>query len=139
MRELFLPQFMDRRPFNEWEAKKDDARDWALAKARKTLETHQPDPLDEKISTEMAKDHFIAGEKMTALQPKLELLTYDLIARILDEAFQLMQKPGIKVQSSEARDLLIKAGATADGRSGQDPGENCSQGTGYCPGGIPSI
>jgi len=52
---------------------------------------------------------------MTALQPKLELLTYDLIARILDEAFQLMQKPGIKVQSAEARDLLIKAGATAEG------------------------
>ena len=55
MRDLFLPQFMDRRPFNEWEAKKDDARDWALAKARKTLETHQPDPLDERIRSEMAK------------------------------------------------------------------------------------
>jgi trimethylamine--corrinoid protein Co-methyltransferase len=52
---------------------------------------------------------------MTALQPKLELLTCDLIARILDEAFQLMQKPGIKVQSPAARDLLIKAGATAEG------------------------
>jgi trimethylamine--corrinoid protein Co-methyltransferase len=55
MRDVFLPQFMDRRPFNEWEAKKDDARDWALAKARTTLEKHQPDPLDEKISAEMAK------------------------------------------------------------------------------------
>ena len=55
MRELFLPQLMDRRPYNEWETKKDDARDWALAKARKTLETHQPDPLDESIRTEMAK------------------------------------------------------------------------------------
>ena len=55
MRELFLPQFMDRRPFNEWETKKDDARDWALAKARQTLETHQPDPLDESIRSEMAK------------------------------------------------------------------------------------
>ena len=55
MRELFLPQFMDRRPFNEWEAKKDDARDWALAKARKTLETHHPDPLDDRIRTEMGK------------------------------------------------------------------------------------
>ncbi len=55
MRELFLPQFMDRRPYNEWEAKKDDARDWALAKARKALETHTPDPLDEKISREMGK------------------------------------------------------------------------------------
>jgi len=55
MRDLFLPQFMDRRPFNEWEAKRDDARDWALAKARTTLETHKPDPLEEKISVEMAK------------------------------------------------------------------------------------
>jgi len=55
MRELFLPEFMDRRPFNEWEEKKDDARDWALAKARRRLETHQPDPLDESISKEMAK------------------------------------------------------------------------------------
>jgi len=55
MRNLFLPQFMDRRPYSEWETKKDDARDWALAKACKTLETHQPDPLDEKVFTEMAK------------------------------------------------------------------------------------
>jgi trimethylamine---corrinoid protein Co-methyltransferase len=49
------------------------------------------------------------------MQPKLELLTPDLIARILDEAFQLMQHPGIKVQSAAARELLIAAGATAAG------------------------
>ena len=49
------------------------------------------------------------------MQPKLELLTPDLIARILDEAFQLMQRPGIKVQSAAARDLLVAAGATAVG------------------------
>ena len=55
MRELFVPQFMDRRPYSEWESRKDDARDWALAKARKTLAEHQPEPLDPKISTEMAK------------------------------------------------------------------------------------
>ncbi len=55
MRELFLPEFMDRRPYNEWETRKDDARDWALAKARKILAEHQPDPLDPKISSEMAK------------------------------------------------------------------------------------
>ncbi len=36
MRDLFLPQFMDRRTYNEWETTKQDARDWALAKARKT-------------------------------------------------------------------------------------------------------
>jgi trimethylamine--corrinoid protein Co-methyltransferase len=55
MRDVFLPQFMDRRPYNEWEEKKDDARDWALAKARRLLATHQPDPLDAKLSAEMAR------------------------------------------------------------------------------------
>jgi trimethylamine:corrinoid methyltransferase-like protein len=53
MRELFMPQFMDRRPYSEWETKKDDARDWAVSKARKTLKEHQTDPLDENISKEM--------------------------------------------------------------------------------------
>jgi trimethylamine--corrinoid protein Co-methyltransferase len=51
------------------------------------------------------------------MQPKLELLTPDLIARILDEAFQLMQKPGIKVQSAKARELLVAAGASAQGEA----------------------
>jgi trimethylamine--corrinoid protein Co-methyltransferase len=55
MRELFLPQFMDRRPYSEWEARKDDARDWALEKARKILATHQPDVLDAKVSAEFKK------------------------------------------------------------------------------------
>jgi trimethylamine---corrinoid protein Co-methyltransferase len=55
MRDVFLPQFMDRRPYNEWEAKKDDARDWALAKARKTLAEHQPDLLDAKLSAELGR------------------------------------------------------------------------------------
>ncbi len=54
-RELFRPEFMDRRPYSEWETRKDDARDWALAKAMRILSEHQPDPLDPKISAEMAK------------------------------------------------------------------------------------
>jgi len=45
------------------------------------------------------------------MQPKLTLLTDELIARILDEAYQLMLKPGIKVQNPEARQLLSDAGA----------------------------
>ena len=49
------------------------------------------------------------------MRPKIELLTPDMIARILDEAFQLMREPGIKVQSEAARALLIDAGATSDG------------------------
>ena len=49
------------------------------------------------------------------MQPKIELLSHDLIGRILDEGFQLMQKPGIKVQSAKARELLLAAGASAEG------------------------
>ena len=48
------------------------------------------------------------------MQPKLTLLTEELIARILDEAYQLMLKPGIKVQNAEARQLLADAGAQVD-------------------------
>ncbi len=55
MRDIFLSEFMDRRPYTEWEAKKDDARDWALAKARKILAEHQPEPLDPKLSAEFKK------------------------------------------------------------------------------------
>jgi len=61
MRELFLPQFMDRRPYTEWETKKDDARGWALEKARKTLAAHQPQALDPHISAEFEK--IIASHK----------------------------------------------------------------------------
>jgi trimethylamine--corrinoid protein Co-methyltransferase len=55
------------------------------------------------------------------MQPRIELLTTDLINRILDEAFQLMEKPGIKVQSDLARELLVAAGATVDGDVVQIP------------------
>ena len=48
------------------------------------------------------------------MQPKLSLLTEDLIQRILEEAFQLLLRPGIKVQNSEARELLASAGVTID-------------------------
>jgi trimethylamine--corrinoid protein Co-methyltransferase len=48
------------------------------------------------------------------MRPKLEFLPPDLVSRILDEAYQLMLKPGIKVQSPEARELLGSAGAEVD-------------------------
>ena len=48
------------------------------------------------------------------MQPKLSLLTDDLIERILEEAFQLLLKPGIKVQNPEARQLLASAGVPID-------------------------
>jgi len=48
------------------------------------------------------------------MQPKIELLSQEIIARILEEAFQLMMKPGIKVQYAEARELLGAAGCEVD-------------------------
>jgi len=55
MRELFLPQFMDRRPYNEWQEKQDGSPDWALAKARQILITHQPDGLESGLSAELGR------------------------------------------------------------------------------------
>jgi len=46
------------------------------------------------------------------MQPRLTLLTDELVKQILDEAYQLLIKPGIKVQSPEAMALLAEAGAT---------------------------
>ncbi len=52
------------------------------------------------------------------MQPKLELLPPELVSRILDEAIQLMTKPGIKVLSARGRERLAEAGA--DVRPGSD-------------------
>ncbi len=48
------------------------------------------------------------------MQPKIELLTPELVERILDEAFQLLMNPGVKVQAPEAMELLAAAGAQID-------------------------
>ncbi|RME38102.1 MAG: hypothetical protein D6793_03290, partial [Thermoflexia bacterium] len=48
------------------------------------------------------------------MQPKLELLPSDLIQRILDEAFHLLETHGVKVQDAEARRLLGENGAQVD-------------------------
>jgi trimethylamine--corrinoid protein Co-methyltransferase len=48
------------------------------------------------------------------MQPTLSLLSNELVKRILDEAFQLLDNPGIKVQSPAARLLLAAGGATVD-------------------------
>src|SRR5215216_3272910 len=45
------------------------------------------------------------------MQPKLTLLSDEMIARILEEAYELLRCPGVKVQNPEARDLLAEAGA----------------------------
>ena len=48
------------------------------------------------------------------MQPKLTLLSDEIIARILEEAYELLLKPGVKVQNAEARELLAAAGAKVD-------------------------
>ncbi len=48
------------------------------------------------------------------LQPNINLLDDELVKQILDEAFQLLINPGIKVQSGTARQLLEEAGARID-------------------------
>ena len=48
------------------------------------------------------------------MQPKLTLLSDELIARIMDEAHQLLLKPGVKVNNDEARELLASAGSQVD-------------------------
>ncbi|HJW82696.1 MAG TPA: trimethylamine methyltransferase family protein, partial [Anaerolineae bacterium] len=55
MRELWQQRFMDRRPYNVWEEKRDGARDWARQKAQDILKTHQPDPLDPKLAAELSR------------------------------------------------------------------------------------
>jgi trimethylamine--corrinoid protein Co-methyltransferase len=55
MREIFLPKFIDRRPYDVWEEKKDGAVDWASEKARQILQSHQPEPLDPALSAELHK------------------------------------------------------------------------------------
>jgi trimethylamine--corrinoid protein Co-methyltransferase len=62
-RELWMPKFMDRRPYNEWEEKKDGARDWARAEAKRILSTHQPEPLDPKLSQELRRIIFAIENK----------------------------------------------------------------------------
>jgi trimethylamine--corrinoid protein Co-methyltransferase len=55
MREVFLPQFMDRRPYNEWQEKRDGPADWALGKDRQILGSHQPEALDPALAGELER------------------------------------------------------------------------------------
>ena len=75
------------------------------------------------------------------MQPKLSLLTEDLIQRILDEAFQLMLKPGIKVQNEEARELLKLRARQVDEETfvAQIPEQLVHRGIGNSPAPIPSL
>ena len=55
MRDLWVPQYMDRRPYDVWKERQDGARDWAHSRAKEILSTHQPDTLDENLSGELTR------------------------------------------------------------------------------------
>ena len=48
------------------------------------------------------------------MRPKLEFISPDLIEQILDEAFQILRSPGVKVKDSSVREMLAGAGANID-------------------------
>jgi trimethylamine--corrinoid protein Co-methyltransferase len=48
------------------------------------------------------------------LQPRLRILSSELVSQIINEAFQLLIDPGIKIQLKEARGFLADAGARVD-------------------------
>jgi trimethylamine---corrinoid protein Co-methyltransferase len=54
------------------------------------------------------------------MQPKIELLDGEFIDRILAEAFQLLERPGVRVQAPEPLELLASAGARV--QTGSDGG-----------------
>jgi trimethylamine---corrinoid protein Co-methyltransferase len=53
MRDLWLPHFMDRRPYSAWEEKGDGARDWARARVQEIMAGHRPEPLDPALDREL--------------------------------------------------------------------------------------
>ena len=55
MRELWLPELLDRRSYEEWAVKKDGAREWAGEKVREILTNHQPEPLDPALARELSR------------------------------------------------------------------------------------
>ncbi|HET6446721.1 MAG TPA: trimethylamine methyltransferase family protein [candidate division Zixibacteria bacterium] len=53
MGNLWVPKYMDRRTYNEWEQRQDGAEQWATAEAQRILENHQPETLDAALSDEL--------------------------------------------------------------------------------------
>jgi trimethylamine--corrinoid protein Co-methyltransferase len=52
MRDIWVPRYMDRRPYEVWLEEGDNAPDWARSKAAEIYTNHQPVPLDPAISQE---------------------------------------------------------------------------------------
>jgi trimethylamine--corrinoid protein Co-methyltransferase len=52
MRNLWVPKYMDRRPYEIWSKEKDGPREWAKKRALEIYENHRPNSLDQKIIEE---------------------------------------------------------------------------------------
>jgi trimethylamine--corrinoid protein Co-methyltransferase len=55
MRERWVPKLFDRRPYEVWLEKGDGPRDWARSRAQEILATHEPEPLDKRLSQELSR------------------------------------------------------------------------------------
>jgi trimethylamine--corrinoid protein Co-methyltransferase len=55
MRHIWVPKYMDRRTYDEWQERGDGAVDWATTEAQRILENHQPERLDAALSDELQK------------------------------------------------------------------------------------
>ena len=55
------------------------------------------------------------------MQPKIKLLDDELVEQILQEAFELMMDPGVKMQAPAAAELLVAAGARVEGEIAHIP------------------
>jgi len=55
MRNLWIPKYMDRRPYSAWEESGEGAVNWATAEAQKIRANHKPAELDHKLSAELAR------------------------------------------------------------------------------------
>jgi trimethylamine--corrinoid protein Co-methyltransferase len=53
MRDLWLPRFMDRRPYEVWAAAGDGPRSWAADEARRILAEHKPAVLEPRLAAEL--------------------------------------------------------------------------------------
>ena len=48
------------------------------------------------------------------MRPKLNILSDDLVQKIIAEGFELLMDPGVRVHNEEALKLLAEAGADVD-------------------------
>lgn len=53
MRDIWIPKYMDRRPYEIWQESGESSREWARERAKNIYENHVPDPLDPKIDLEI--------------------------------------------------------------------------------------